>query len=525
MQQRKLKPFAKLVIVVLTLGGLYGGYRVAESKGLVDSIAPKNKPTGEIAKGTFNFGKPTDKAGKLDRPLKVGVVTWGGYAGGEFFNGGFKASEESRYFRDYGLKVEFVVNDDVPASREAFKAGAVDVLWTTVDAFTTEVDGMKDLEPKIIFQADWSRGGDAVVVRRGINTVADLKGKKIAFAGGTPSNTFLLWLLDAGDLQYTDIDPVVTGSVPDAAQAFKAGKVDAAVVWSPDDEDCIKSIAGAKVMKSTREATNIIPDVFFVRNQFLQAHKDELKSLVEGWLIGSAEINSSDDNRRKAAKILAQGLNVAEDFAYKAIGNARLTTYGDNQNFFNTQGSYSGVKGEDVYNTMAVAYNKLNLAPSRVPNWRSVTDTSVLNAVSLEGRIHVAEGGVKFTKPSEEHKTMAAFSTKRVTITFPTGSHSLDENTKYIIQAKFGDIARSFAKSRIRIEGNTDNVGSEAVNRTLSQMRAKAVSEFLLKEYKFDPNRFIVVGNGPSKPVADNSTPEGRSKNRRTDFELVSDVE
>ena len=97
------------------------------------------------------------------------MVTWGGYAGGQYFNGGFEASEDSRYFKEYGIKVEFVVIDDYNSSRDAFKAGAIQVLWTTVDSFPTEVANMRDLDPKIIFQADWSRGGDALVVRRGIS--------------------------------------------------------------------------------------------------------------------------------------------------------------------------------------------------------------------------------------------------------------------------------------------------------------------------------------------------------------------
>ena len=87
---------------------------------------------------------------------------------------------------------------------------------------------------------------------------------------------------------------------------------------------------------------------------------------------------------------------------------------------------------------------------------------------------------------------------------------------------KFGDIAKAFSNARIRIEGNTDSVGSDTVNKPLSQKRAKAVAEFLAQEYKFDPNRFVVVGNGSTKPVADNSTDTGRSKNRRTDFELIA---
>lgn len=523
---RRLTLTAKILIVAVFLGGSFGLFKLAESKGWISSIAPAPKQEKDIDKGTFNFSKEVAKAvntNEAERPIKVSVVTWGGYAGGQYFNGGFKPFDESRYLRDYGLKVEFIVNDDFNASVEAWKAGETDLLWTTVDSFVTMVGNLKEHAPKIIFQADWSRGGDAVVVRRGIETVTDLKGKKVAVAFGTPSHTFLLWLLDAGDVKYSEVQVVQAPSAIDAASYFKAGKVDAAVVWSPDDEDCVKSVAGAKVMKSTKEATHIIADVFFAKDKFIQSHKKELKSLVEGWMIGASEINGADAIRKKAAKILAGGLNQPEDFMYKAIGNARLTTYGDNVNFFNLKGDYKGVKGEDMYNAMGSAYNKINLAPEILPPWRSVIDTSVLSSITLEGEKHMAEGAVKFTKPTEEVKVAKAFSTKRVSITFPSGSSTLDENSKYIIQLKFGEVARSFAKSRIRIEGNTDNIGADDMNKRLSLRRAQSVAEFLIKEYQFDPNRFIVVGNGSAKSVADNTTEDGRAKNRRTDFELISE--
>lgn len=64
---------------------------------------------------------------------------------------------------------------------------------------------------------------------------------------------------------------------------FKAGSVDAAVVWSPDDDDCVSKIAGAKKLKSTREATHIIADVenVYVQTAYtLGAKKHQIISSV-----------------------------------------------------------------------------------------------------------------------------------------------------------------------------------------------------------------------------------------------------
>ena len=513
MNKTKLTTFAKLVIALVVMGAVLGVYKIAQTTGVIDKVAPVGKSA--TTEGTFSNDKDV---------LRVGVVTWGGYAGGQYFNKGFKANKKSRFYKDYGIKVEFVLNDDFVPSREAWKADKVDVLWGTADSFPIEAAAMAEFNPKIIFQADWSRGGDAVVVRRGINKVNDLKGKKVSFASGTPSHTFLLWMLTAADMTQKDIIPVETDSAVQAATFFKSGKVDAAVVWSPDDEDCVKTVSGAKVLKSTKEAANIIADIFFVKDSFLQTHKELLAKFVEGFLKGAGEINNSESAKTEAAKILSEGLNVPEDFALKAINNVRLATFGDNLNFFGLDRTEGSVTGEELYTNMGQVYANLNIAQGKIPNWRTVTDPTLVKVADLSGDDNKAEKAVTFTAPTEELAKKEAFSTKRVSITYPSGSAGLDDNAKYIIQMKFGDVAKSFSRARIRIEGNTDSVGSEEMNKKLSYTRAQSVVTFLIKEYGFDSNRFIIKGNGSSKPVAPNSTSEGKSKNRRTDFDLVSDL-
>ena len=239
-------------------------------------------------------------------------------------------------------------------------------------------------------------------------------------------------------------------------------------------------------------------------------------------MIGAAEVNTSKEAKIKAAKILAEGLGQPEDWTMNAINNTRLATWGDNQAFFGLVQT-NGVKGETIYTNMAENFAKVNAAPEKVPSWRSISDSSLIGNIELAGDMHKAEPSIKFEKATKQLEKAVAFSTKRITITFPSGSANLDENSKYIIQMKFGDIAKSFANSRIRVEGNTDSVGSEVVNKSLSYKRAKSVTDYLVKQYQFDSNRFIVVGNGAAKPVSENTTDEGRSKNRRTDFELLNE--
>ena len=81
--------------------------------------------------------------------------------------------------------------------------------------------------------------------------------------------------------------------------------------------------------------------------------------------------------------------------------------------------------------------------------------------------------------------------------------------------------AQTYSNAYIRVEGNTDSVGNAQSNVALSQTRARAVVNYLVQRYGFNSARFIPKGNGPSKPVASNSTDAGRAKNRRTDIMVI----
>jgi len=72
----------------------------------------------------------------------------------------------------------------------------------------------------------------------------------------------------------------------------------------------------------------------------------------------------------------------------------------------------------------------------------------------------------------------------------------------------------------VEIQGHTDDVGDDAENKTLSQERADAVSEYL-KGKGIPAERLTSKGYGEEMPIADNKTRSGRDKNRRVDFVLT----
>ncbi len=74
---------------------------------------------------------------------------------------------------------------------------------------------------------------------------------------------------------------------------------------------------------------------------------------------------------------------------------------------------------------------------------------------------------------------------------------------------------------KVEVSGHTDNVGDDKSNQVLSERRAKSVNDFLVKA-GIAQERVTAKGYGETKPVAGNDTEEGRARNRRTEFTIIS---
>jgi len=109
--------------------------------------------------------------------------------------------------------------------------------------------------------------------------------------------------------------------------------------------------------------------------------------------------------------------------------------------------------------------------------------------------------------------------TKTLNVQFDTAKY--DIKPKYHDNIKeVADFMKTYPNTKFVIEGHTDNVGKDAYNVRLSQNRANSVKQYLIDKFGIDATTVEAVGYGPSRPVADNSTPEGKQKNRRVDAVL-----
>jgi outer membrane protein OmpA-like peptidoglycan-associated protein len=85
-------------------------------------------------------------------------------------------------------------------------------------------------------------------------------------------------------------------------------------------------------------------------------------------------------------------------------------------------------------------------------------------------------------------------------------------------------VLKEYKSTMIEVAGHTDSTGSDAYNQLLSQQRAQAVSNILIRD-GVAAVRIDTVGYGETRPIASNSTPEGRQQNRRVELTLLPYVE
>lgn len=104
---------------------------------------------------------------------------------------------------------------------------------------------------------------------------------------------------------------------------------------------------------------------------------------------------------------------------------------------------------------------------------------------------------------------------------FATGK-SVIRTTSYESLNELADLMKKKKEYKLMIEGHTDNVGKRSSNITLSKNRSNAVMKYLVSK-GVSSDRFIVKWYGPDKPIADNSTEEGRQRNRRVEMTLTAD--
>jgi NitT/TauT family transport system substrate-binding protein len=267
-----------------------------------------------------------------------------------------------------------------------------------------------------------------------------------------------------------------------------------------------------RLLVSTATATNLISDVLFARESWLREHEADLPALVRVWLDGGQQLER-DPEASIATIAKAFGQSVEETRG--VLQKIKPATFADNRDFF-------GLERERApYLSLFEDASKVWLREGVITKAADPGPTRYLRALETLAKEHSGEKVVESYRFAAGPRADATpLLTKSASIYFPTGSAKLDPNSRRIVDG-FADLLAEIGNAYVRVEGNTDNVGSRGKNAQLSAQRARSVVDYLCEHHGFDRARFQAIGNGPDKPTGDNATEEGRDLNRRTDFVII----
>jgi NitT/TauT family transport system substrate-binding protein len=226
--------------------------------------------------------------------LKLGHSTWVGY-------GPLYIAQDKGFFKDEGLDVELIVMEDPKVRFPALAAGQLDVAVTTVDTMLNYLSDQQSY--RYLFALDDSKGGDGIVADKDIQSVADLKGKDVAYAEGSVSQFYLGVLLKQAGLAFGDIQ-TQNMTAGDAGAAFVAGRVDAAVTWEPWLTRGRQAPQGHLLVDSST-TPGLITDMAMTTPETLKARKKDLEALYRAWI---KAVDFQKANPDEADKIMAKGV-------------------------------------------------------------------------------------------------------------------------------------------------------------------------------------------------------------------------
>jgi NitT/TauT family transport system substrate-binding protein len=478
-----------------------------------------------------------------DRTVRFGINVWAGWSPIILANNGFKPGKVWKTPGGKDFKVELVLIDDPIAMRDAYASGKLHIGWATLDMVPLFLEGLRKdsrVMPRVYQQVDWSNGGDGIVVRDSVKTMADLRGKTVVLAQNSPSHFFILNALINAGVQPAEVDFKFTQDAFQAAAAFNADKkLAGAVSWAPDIYN-LEKVKGNHMLVTTATANKLIADVWFARADFAKDNPDIMEGITRGIFDAMTDLKSQE-SKQKVAKLMAAGYSIPEGDALGMLGDAHSTNYAENRDFFMNQNNPTSF--ERTWATAYFLYKRINAVTEQTP-FDQVMDFSVIQKLGSEQKyasqkneydVHFAPASAG-TVQGEKDEIL----TKTVVIHFFPNSWDLnkkvtrdsggkdseelyDPNVGFVVE-EIGKLAGQYGAARIVIEGHTDASMKASVPKSLVQElslnRANSVKEAIVRKFpSLQPNQFSTAGLGWDRP-ADPSDPENNAKNRRVEVKV-----
>lgn len=295
-------------------------------------------------------------------PLAVGLSPWPGFAG-------LYAASARDFYADEGVKVEenfFQTASDV---NTAFLAGKLDLAWT--GGPDTVILASREPSVRAIAVSDYSDGADGILAQ-GVSKPEELKGKEIAWENLPLQALLLRKYLESGGLTEADVT-LRNITAADAASAFAAKKVNAAVTYEPWLTKAATESQGEIIFSS--ENTNLIPGVLIARESFIQEHQDDILAYLRAVDRGVEFVRESQE----AAQIVAEKLGVSPEEIPAMLETVRLFDAEENRTIiFNSEHRLNVM---DSLKFAAKVFQEMELIPNPVAA-EDLYDDSIVKAMN-----------------------------------------------------------------------------------------------------------------------------------------------
>jgi NitT/TauT family transport system substrate-binding protein len=233
--------------------------------------------------------------------LRVGVNAWPPF---ELLY----LAQEKGFLHDAGVEVDLLDFSSYTGILRAYHQGHIDAFFATLNEALI-LDNFQD-PPAVVLVADYSYGGDALVVGDGIAKLGDLRGRKIAFEESALGSYVLERALSIGGIEEKDV--LAINRLPEEGEAdFREGRVDAVITYQPALGRLLRE-PGARVLFSSRDLPGEIVDVLVVRRTLLSDRSDEVRRLLQGWFRAADLLRQSPGEA--APTMAARERTSVEDF-------------------------------------------------------------------------------------------------------------------------------------------------------------------------------------------------------------------
>jgi ABC-type nitrate/sulfonate/bicarbonate transport system substrate-binding protein len=374
-----------LLFVVLCL--LAAGWFAASRLGYLDRLVARLFPKAVVVRlspGDFPAGVAApvgDVASVPVRPTRIGFVPRGTAASLLLAAGGARTPEEvdepgtsGLFSAAYALSARALVYArEIELKRalaEGGDHGGVDMALLGVDRLAEWAPALRDAAPRAVMLVGRSRGQDALAAV-GLETLAELRGKRLAAHAQSSAYYFSLWLLSRAGLRMQDVRWVELPSTLDAGRALREGRADA-VVGFRADVDLAARDRGGKLLASTVDAPHLLATVLVVRGEFAARYPDAVRRVLRGLLDAGLAVKKDP---LPAARLLGEVAPYLGD-PLEAIASAPPADLKENLSFF-------GLAGEApvTYDELLDSAGALFVKTGRITRTTAAEDTRDLGAL------------------------------------------------------------------------------------------------------------------------------------------------